>query len=129
MCTISEVDPKLEIAEEDIVVYKRLFDFNLRFFGLFGGTAKSIHREYSYEFGKIYETYLEQFVLDKGQRSDKDCYKSRGGFYSWADKVHDANVKCIIPKGSKYYKCEDLQSGRVVYHSNKIKIVRKLRRS
>lgn len=124
MCTRTLTRPDLQGAEEDIVVYKCVhIHYKKRFFGLFKSVHmfSSFHRKFCYYPGKVYKSYLEDFkyaLLD-------DSYYSGQAFYSWSDQK-EANVKCIIPKGSKFYKCFDCDfdgSVRIVYHSDQIKIV------
>ena len=72
---------------------------------------------FKYKLGRIYNTQLDSFHKDRF-----GDYCSGRGFYAYADDL-TANAICIIPKGAKYYKARDLVQGRIIYHSNQIKII------
>lgn len=113
--------PKLQIADEDIVVYKCVEIRYKRI--LFGLVRKvnyysSLFQLFKYLPNKIYNTELDEFSSNSLKR-----YFSRRGFYSYENREH-GNVKCIIPKGAKYYRCVEVFTNEVIYHSDKIKIVK-----
>ena len=106
MCWKSKIKPELQTAKEDIVVYKVAF---LKETGI-----ESLFQRFHYKLGCVYK--MPELILLK-----QDCYRVEEGFHSYnthraARKVHlDYTIfyskgaeghilKCIIPKGSKYYK-------------------------
>lgn len=126
MCTTTYEKPILQIAQEDIVCYKRV---NITYepiskFRLYILREKPrINRIYSYHYGfkyelnKVYHTSLCEFTS-----LCTSTYNSHSGFYSY-DTPAGCNVKCIIPKGAEYYLVRDLNTNRMIYTSNQIKIV------
>lgn len=124
MCTLSKKNPELKIATEDIVVFKQvcIIEKRLNWFQRFFCRAPKITlyiswtRCFFYIPNKVYETTLDEF-----KRDSNGFYYSGRGFYSYKNKI--GNVKCIIPKGAKYYVAHDEHSQTIIYHSNKIEIV------
>lgn len=117
MCIVTDVKPELKTAEEDIVVYKKVcVSKKTKFFGLIKTQEISSDvRGFKYKLNKLYHTTLDPFKCNY----ITDGYYSKRGFYSWKEN-HWANVKCIIPKGAKYYLCRD---GLEIYISDQIKLV------
>lgn len=122
MCTISRENPVLQVAKEDIEVYKRVYIkykpqsfldklLKRRRIDYF----RSAIEGFIYRHNKTYTSELEPF---------KPCihnFVSGKGFYSYQCDYDYCNVKCIIPKGANYYLvCEN---DIWIYHSDKIKIV------
>lgn len=121
MCTWTDKEPKLEVAKKDIVVFKSVYiDRRSYFFGLikrlrYIGEIK----HFKYKPNKVYKTTLDPFTL----HITRVFWISGRGFYSYSSKRF-GNVKCIIPKGSHYYKCRDRKiPSQIIYHSDKIKIL------
>lgn len=125
MCTVTNKAPELQVANEDIVVYKcvKLPKFKI-FSKLFkrGLTFKSILTPFIYKQNEVYTTSLDPFILQE-RRDNLLLWISQRGFYSFESKNLITNVECIIPKGAYYYKAFDLGMCETIYHSNKIKIV------
>lgn len=117
MCVIVDECPELKTAEEDIVVYKYVivsYKRNKK------PSIQSLIRHFPYELNKEYQTTLDHFERTYSR------YYSKRGFYSWKDR--DAkqiiiNVKCIIPKGSKYYLIHDIADDTDTYISDRIKLI------
>ena len=133
MCTVTYDKPELQIAKEDIVVYKHVKAIwrepNTWWQKLLYRKKQLIccmspYRDHIYKIGKVYTTHLSPFGIDKHSR-----YCSYEGFYSWKykqpgkDTPTMVQVKCIIPKGARYYLAHDWYMDADVYTSNKIKIV------
>lgn len=112
MCTITKEEPVLQIAEEDIIVYKHCHQINSNF-------IVSLWRDYYYELNKVYKTILNPFDICG------NAYESGQGFYSYKEKsgFYIRNCIFIIPKGSKYYLCKSMYDGEWIYHSDQIKYV------
>lgn len=122
MCTISLKNPELQIAEEDIVVYKYIHPVwnKVKDEYVYMSDIKS----FVYEIGKVYETELEPFKRILNCAMCGDLYKSGKGFYSYKEFISErCNAKFIIPKGAKYYLCENEIYNIFIYHSDKIKLV------
>lgn len=121
MCTITDKKPKLRIAEEDIITYKHVIlndCFLKRNYSIKIEKIMSSVRSFEYELNRTYESILDPFISCVFSQG----YISKRGFYSYKS-AWICNAKCIIPKGSKYYLCLDKDSGEMIYHSDKIKIV------
>lgn len=122
MCTYTKRKPKLMVADKDIVTYKYVSIRRKSYlFGLIKVIKKytGIFSHFEYEPNKTYTTTLDPFR----EGIDEEEWKSGSGFYSYASKNTCRNVKCIIPKGSHYYKCKDTYDHLMIYHSDKIKLV------
>lgn len=125
MCIYNRNKPTLKIAEEDIICYKlvNIYYKPISWFTrIFRKKPKlayfsSFARGYKYKLGKLEVTNLEEF-----HTVFKCCFASGGGFYSY-DMAIFGNVKCIIPKGAKYYAVIDDDSNRLIYISEAIKII------
>lgn len=135
MCWYSKEKKAAQIAREDILVYKIMLQ------NPDTGRLKSLYYGMKYEVGKVYWTdvspisidsplYLEM-KIDKGFHSysmdktmaTKDKYQiviynmENNGIVdsiSFSDKL--VIVKCIIPKGSKYYENDfgEIVSDRII---------------
>lgn len=119
MCVTVLYEPELQVAEEDIVVYK-----TVRLYNQDENLVLSYVKLYEYILGKVYTTDLVPF-REYCYYSYYTFYSGRG-FYSWKDPYGyncGTLVKCIIPKGSKYYLVTDITTRKDIYVSNKIKIV------
>ena len=106
MCWESKTKPELQTAKEDIVVYKVAL---LKETGI-----ESLFQRFHYKLGCVYK--MPELIL-----LSQDCYRVKEGFHSY-NTYKDAFqlclscgftwilgatyyvLKCIIPKGSKYYK-------------------------
>ena len=101
-----------KIAKRDIVCYKRLYKD--------GGKRLSAHQSSPYRLGRVYKTVGFGF-------SGRDVYEGRHSYsnlkqakrFKWDIEVI---VKCIIPKGTKYY----YNSHDKEYVSLAIKLVKEL---
>lgn len=124
MCVRTTIMPILNIAKEDIVVYKKVHIQHKTFLGIRTKMQKFISDQegFVYKPNKVYKTTLDYFTKSN---IFPQHYVSKRGFYSWSNR-YGANVKCIIPKGSKYYLELDRNTHRPVYISDKIKIVSKI---
>ena len=99
MCFVIDesVCPKMLTAKEDIVCYKKITkDLN------------SAHQNFKYEFNKLYKIKFWRFKILKDQRDNRDKHSIYRGFHSFQKPLFDIPsyniyVKCIIPKGAKYY--------------------------
>ena len=130
MCTYTDRLPELQIAKEDIIVYKyvniiykpkSIFDFlfkrkRIKYF-------ESKYTSFKYKPHVEYKTILDPFI-----RSFKDptVFESGSGFYSFKDVNDCCNVKCIIPKGSEYFLVRNMIYGyydQWIYHSDRIIIL------
>ena len=124
MCIVSTEKPELQIAERDITVYKCTHKMKTVRYGLFKLKKKifinSLIYDFVYRQDKVYETKLDEFEPHTSIRLNR--YMSGRGFYSWKTSKY-ANVKCIIPKGAKYYCVYNSVENRIVYISDKIKVV------
>lgn len=126
MYTSTDKIPKLCIAEQDIITYKCVIPIFYEPWFLEDSFIlkpeinyyESLFKGFIYLPNKEYNTTLEHFMYDNIKR----MYQSGAGFYSWENR-YKANVKCIIPKGAEYYLAYDIKSDRMIYHSNRIKIV------
>ena len=131
MCFVKSArDYGHKVAETDLVCYKVLLRMKV------GGGYKSAYANHPYEIGELYHTHSTSLHI---KRMDS-AYALYGGVYHSyhdiealgfeyhnvmdqmeclnLDKHFDAvNVKCIIPKGSIYWKNEE------EYASDSIKIV------
>jgi hypothetical protein len=128
MCLVLRKDTKISIAEEDLIVYKKIGKIT-------DNTISSYNRNYVYEFDKLYVTdikednsrelqYHDITSLEYYRKLDKNNLKSLGsGFHSYAyperQEKYYTLQKCIIPTGSDYYQDE---TGLVI--SNKIIITK-----
>lgn len=121
MCSVVDYKPELKIATEDIVCYKSVYVKKKSYlFGLIKRyKIKSTIKGFKYKLNKLYKTKLCPFRRIVG------LYYSDSGFYSYKNN-NNCEVKCVIPKGSKYY----LTPGNTkigfyeeIYISDKIKIV------
>lgn len=126
MCTLTRENPKLQIATEDIEVYKVIRIEHKKFLFFYNRTYyKSIICNFTYKKNKIYETKLDPF-REYVDSSAKPIFKSGQGFYSYKNKIDvlwaPSLAKFIIPKGSKYYLVKDI-NGNWIYTSNKIRFV------
>lgn len=134
MCTITYTEPTLETAKKDIVVYKivgsliykkrTLIDKLLcRKAKLF--SCMSQYKEFKYLTGIVHETILDPFNKMQSYLHGYNGYESGRGFYSYANKPSSifTIVKCVIPKGAKYYLAYDEFAEKYIYTSNKIKII------
>ena len=112
MCLNANVkEKKVEIItlEEDLIVYKLLAE-----------NFRSLYEDFPYELNKLYKTSFKRVEIRNGEISK--------GFHSYSDTKRieeiegsgDYNdgilVKCIIPKGTRYY----YNSNRKQYISLKI---------
>lgn len=109
MCTMTREKPVLQIAEEDIEVYKLCIKEG-------GDIVSSYHFGKKYVKNELYYTDLSPFVSERG------FYKSGAGFYSYQDPKY-GNCKFIIPKGATYYLCKDRFNDSYIYHSDQIKFI------
>lgn len=128
MCTITDKAPELQIADKDITVYKDVYIVKSNIIDrIFKKREKyrfvSNTRRFIYEQNKVYTTILDDFLCSKHY----SYYESGRGFYSFKYPV-SANVKCIIPKGAHYYVAEDIVNDKIIYHSDKIKIIGLIKR-
>lgn len=82
------------IAKKDIVCYKKI---NLNFDGRNSIIISSYHKGFKYKLGKVYNA-----SFTKSKRTYDAGIDIFRGFHSYRNKDM-GNVKCIIPKGSKYY--------------------------
>ena len=129
---------RAKTAKEDIIVYK-LFE---------QGSLTSSHQYFSYVANQLYETKMttteDNTSLDtqagaEGARAQLEGIKFRSveeGFHSAkypsrfnnkADDVYDGDVvKCIIPKGSKYYEgfTDLLVSNKIIVTGEVVKTVK-----
>lgn len=125
MCLYSDEKPTLEIAQEDIITFKWV---NIRYKHrtlldrLLFRKKIQCYMAPMYMFiyipGEIHETTLDSFVLDWSGT----CFKSGRGFYSLANKNKriNTNVRCIIPKGARYYRVFSYYYMDYVYISSQI---------
>lgn len=109
MCEHLSRVPAVQIADKDITVYKHVYKVPKKY-KWFPFIKKVIIyssiRKFQYKLGKTYTTVLGKW--HKAHLSPYNLYSSTTGFYSYSESVRfdwNANVKCIIPKGSKYYDC------------------------
>lgn len=127
MCTVTYDNPVLQIAKKDILVYKQVFIIykpktwvdKILFRKKKVDHYKSSVEGFEYLPNKVYKTKLDPF-----KEEEDNLYYSGRGFYSYASRSRlyvNNNVKCIIPKGSKYYIA--LDGLDYIYHSDQIKII------
>ena len=121
MCEYAGTKPKLQTAEKDIVTYKEvlkvfkprnLLDRILRRKRIL--RYESVYYYSTFTPGELCETSLEEFIFRNLR------WESRRGYYSIAKRALCTNVKCIIPKGAKYYKVWSESYDSYVYISDKI---------
>lgn len=110
MCTITKQRPVLEIAKEDITVYKICENVSKYI-------AFSLWGKYVYNLNVICKTKLDPFTFTI------DDYRSNQGFYSYKNCNSNCNCKFIIPKEAQYYLCLDKVTGEFIYHSDQIKFI------
>ncbi len=107
MCWKSINKPKLQTAKEPIVVYKVVFVKNER--------IESCFQKFHYELGHKYKISELKLLFSIPALVGLACYKVFEGFHSYnnyniihlqplVDFPHIKIAKCIIPKGSKYYR-------------------------
>lgn len=107
MCLHLEKGATLQIAEEDIIVYKSLEYEN--------GIYFTPYRECHVEMGKTYTSELNKvkadkdFVYPNNFICDADIFEGLHAFMNYEETIrfsiaHERfTAKCIIPKGSSYY--------------------------
>jgi len=86
-----EKHPKVKIAKQDIICYKRLVSNN--------GRLTGVYFDYNYVLGALNYQPLYKMEIAAG--------KIHFGFHSYSNKkkVHEfyTSYICIIPKGSEYF--------------------------
>lgn len=112
---------KPKIADHDIVTYKLM----IHRYNVNSWTFESYVRGFKYTLGKTYtEALFPDLLREHTVRGDEMVYASREGFYTWEsfgrakDEIRpfrgDLNgrviVRCIIPKGTRYY-CDNDEFG------------------
>lgn len=110
MCTTTLDEPKLQIAKKNIVVYKKvdISKYKKSIFPWKNYVFSDI-KEFKYILRKTYKTKLEPFFC--APYFNWYCWCSGSGFYSFKDRMSYVNVKCIIPKGSRFYLTYDTGLG------------------
>lgn len=123
MCLYSETNnPK--IAQQDIVCYKCVKRYR-RYFRPFYHTDKA-----KYKFGKLYKIDSNLFIneVEKGRKwyHVNIGFHSYGTIASYNKKYPNENdscyIKCIIPKGSWYFKETDSHGDIIFYCSEQLYI-------
>jgi hypothetical protein len=134
MCLILRRDEISSIAEEDIIVYKLMCEAN-------SVTVKSPYLHYEYIFNKLYKTIIKETddfcyfdTIDEyyyqNLNEDVELKSLSEGFHSALTINRLLNIngttdypiyKCIIPKGSVYFKDE---TGLII--SNQIIITKEI---
>lgn len=114
MCfTVHPKYPDVKVAKRDIVCYKYGHSDGIVFI--------SFCRDFAYEFGKVYSQRKRRWPCGFVSSSRSPSYIEEG-FHSFSNKKAIAGlfvgtkVKCIIPKGAKYFYNPDAKE----YVSNQI---------
>lgn len=105
-------------ATEDIVCYKTLYIIENN------NIFKSVVKGFIYRLGTTYKEWFIKLKRDnKGEYYNGNCWYGNRGFHSfieplnWVMEKNEVMIKCIIPKGTKYY------TNKSEYFSSRIKII------
>jgi hypothetical protein len=102
MCLYIQKESKREKADEDIVVYKVL----LRYADDRGNILKTLYKKVKVELGKTYKSRLfkEKFINIHHINYGLHTFIEQPGLTKFNYNITPYVAKCIIPKGSFYYK-------------------------
>lgn len=123
MCIVFKGEPKLEIATEDIKVFKYTYKtVDHKFLFIKWKTTKGFFYDKTYRVGKTYKEHLKKAedYINNGMFSTSTGLYSYSSLINVDDVVDNCYIfRAIIPRGSKYYYDPD----RGVYVSNKLKLI------
>ena len=117
MCLTNLTTKKPLIAEKDIICWKVVIIENEEIL--------SSYKNFKYTFNELFEEELMKKSngdISKGFHSFKTKKDAKWESTLWGDDSNEVVVKCIIPKGAKYY--EGLFGKDKAYASNSIKLIK-----